>query len=217
MPITRSARDEPALCAIARLATFTRWGQRGGSLSIRECGRGPRRRGLPHREIAATELHLDGCAACREIVAHALRALAVQPALTELPRIGRCRLLREVGAGSMGRVYAAEDPELGRGDRAQGPAPGGARRGARRRARWRREARAMARLTHPNVIVVHEIGAADEQLFIAMELVKGESLRRWLDAAPRGWRAVADDPVRRRARPGGGARGGRGPPRLQAR
>jgi len=148
---------------------------------------------LQRDELAAAESHLDACASCRELVAHALRATAPEPPPpTGAPYIGRYRVLREVGAGSMGRVYAAEDPDLDREvalkvlrvaeDDERDP----------RRARWHREARAMARLAHPNVITVHEIGVADGKPFIAMELVQGSTLGRWLRDAPRGWRAVVD-------------------------
>ncbi|HWO19942.1 MAG TPA: protein kinase, partial [Kofleriaceae bacterium] len=149
--------------------------------------------GLPRGEREAVELHLDGCTACRELVAQVLSAPApARPALADGPRIGRYRVLREVGSGSMGTVYAAEDPELGREVALKVLRPTKRDENASHRARLTREARAMARLAHPNVITVHEIGAADEQLFIAMELVKGETLRRWLADAPRGWRAVTD-------------------------
>lgn len=86
--------------------------------------------------------------------------------------IGRYRVLREVGAGSMGRVYAALDPDLGREIALKVLRPTAHDETTSPRARLAREARAMARLAHPNVITVHEIGAAGDQLFIAMELVK---------------------------------------------
>jgi class 3 adenylate cyclase/predicted Ser/Thr protein kinase len=148
---------------------------------------------LPPAELEAAERHLDGCASCRELVARTLHDLVpAPPAHGGGARIGRYRVLREVGAGSMGRVYAAEDPDLGREVALKVlRSPEGADREGRR-ARLLREARAMARLAHPNVITVYEVAEADEQIFIAMELVHGATLGRWLRDAPRGWRAVAD-------------------------
>jgi hypothetical protein len=55
-----------------------------------------------------------------------------------------------------------------------------------------REAQALARLSHPNVVQVYEVGLADERLFLAMEFVEGRDLRKWLAAAPRTWRQVVD-------------------------
>src|SRR5262249_4192834 len=55
-----------------------------------------------------------------------------------------------------------------------------------------REARAMAKLSHPNVVTVHDVVVHDDQLFIAMELIEGVSLREWLRAEPRTWREILD-------------------------
>src|SRR6185436_3446359 len=140
-------------------------------------------------EREQAELHLDTCVSCRELVAHALRA---PPGPADGPRIGRYRVLREVGSGSMGTVYAAADPDLGRQIALKVLRPMERANRTDRRARLAREARAMARLAHPNVITVHEIGVADDQLFIAMELVQGPTLGRWLRDAARGWRDVVD-------------------------
>jgi len=87
--------------------------------------------------------------------------------------IGRYRVLREIGRGGMGVVFAANDPELGR-DIAIKMLHRGA--DADQRERLRREARAAAAVTHPNICQLYEIGEADGQLFIAMELVEGEPL-----------------------------------------
>jgi hypothetical protein len=70
--------------------------------------------------------------------------------------------------------------------------PGLGSRGVRglRRVRLLREAQAMARLSHPNVVQVYDVGVVGDQVFIAMELVRGQTLSAWLDARPRGWREV---------------------------
>ena len=61
------------------------------------------------------------------------------------------------------------------------------------RARLFREAQAMARLSHRNIVAVHEAGEHGGEVYVAMEFVRGESLRAWLDADPaRSWRAIID-------------------------
>ncbi len=106
-------------------------------------------------------------------------------------RIGRFNVLHKLGEGGMGVVYAAHDQDLDRHvaikllrttDGDLGPA----------RARLLREARAMAKLSHPNVITIYDVGTVDDRIFIAMELVKGTTLRRWLAAKPRTWRGVVE-------------------------
>ncbi len=57
----------------------------------------------------------------------------------------------------------------------------------RRRDRLRREAQALARLCHPNVVEVYDVGEHDDQVYIAMELVEGQTLRQWQQHAPRDW------------------------------
>ena len=104
--------------------------------------------------------------------------------------IGRFLVIEPIGAGGMGQVYAAYDPELDRKValkllHGQTGAGDGAER-------LHQEAQAMARLSHPNVVTVHEIGGHAGRIFIAMELVAGVDLGRWLAAEPRPWRAVLD-------------------------
>ncbi|MES1240767.1 MAG: serine/threonine-protein kinase [Acidobacteriota bacterium] len=106
-------------------------------------------------------------------------------------RVGRYVIVGTVGEGGMGVVYAGYDPELDRKvalkvlrpERAASPDA---------RARLLREAQAIARLSHPNVVAVHDAGAVGEQVFVAMEYVEGRTLRQWLQEGDRAWREVLD-------------------------
>jgi predicted Zn-dependent peptidase len=108
---------------------------------------------------------------------------AGEPDAAAPERIGRYRLLGELGRGGMGVVYRAHDEDL---DRPVALKVLG-RSLAGEDERLRREARALARLSHPNVVTVHQVGAQDGTVFIAMELVSGRSLRAWLADRP-DWR-----------------------------
>lgn len=109
---------------------------------------------------------------------------------TERVRIGRYELGEILGSGGMGVVYQARDPGLGRDVAVKLLRHGFV--DADRRARLIREARAMARLQHPNVLTVYEVGEVDGRTFIAMELARGGSLRSWLAAASRPWSEIVD-------------------------
>ncbi|MBC7973772.1 MAG: serine/threonine protein kinase, partial [Myxococcales bacterium] len=94
--------------------------------------------------------------------------------------IGRFRVLRSLGAGAMGTVWLCRDDELAREVAVK--LLRGRSGDARADARMVREARALARLTHPNVVVVHEVGTTERGVFVAMEHVRGATLRRWLES-----------------------------------
>ncbi len=101
-------------------------------------------------------------------------------------RIGRFVVVERLGGGAMGVVYRAHDPELARDVALKLLRPdlrteGNASRGP---ARLLREAQAIARINHPNVIAVHEVGTVGDQVFIAMEFVEGQTLSRWLAGRP---------------------------------
>lgn len=112
------------------------------------------------------------------------RAGAATPLTGEL---GRYKLLRELGRGGMGVVHAALDPDLERRVALKVLVITESVEG---RQRLLREARAMARLTHPNVVTVHEVGSTSGRDYIAMELIEGGSLEDWLAAAPRSERDI---------------------------
>ncbi len=103
--------------------------------------------------------------------------------------VGRFRLLERIGAGAMGVVYAAHDPELDR--KVALKVLHGAASDPDRAARIEREARALARLRHPNVVTVHEVGTHAGARFIAMDLVDGVRLSEWMATVPP-WRRVVD-------------------------
>src|SRR5690606_23731319 len=109
----------------------------------------------------------------------------------DCPRsIGRYPILRRLGAGGMGVVYAAYDDILDRRLAIKVLHDHVWDIDGRRRERLLPEAQAMARVTHPNVDTVHEVGTADDQLFVAMEFVAGPTLREWLATGTRSWRQV---------------------------
>ncbi|HEY0133479.1 MAG TPA: serine/threonine-protein kinase, partial [Nannocystis sp.] len=105
--------------------------------------------------------------------------------------VGRYVVLNPLGAGGMGVVYAAYDPQLdrkvalkllhieavSRSGVTQSRIDG--------HTRLLREAQAMARLRHPNVVAVHDVGSYGERVFIAMEFVEGSTLKSWLRSQPR--------------------------------
>jgi eukaryotic-like serine/threonine-protein kinase len=101
--------------------------------------------------------------------------------------VGRYMVLRELGAGGMGVVYAAYDPELDRKVALKLVLPG--RGDVEGRTRLLREAQALAKLSHRNVVAIHDVGTAGGQVWMAMELVRGQTLRAWL-RTPRPWREV---------------------------
>jgi eukaryotic-like serine/threonine-protein kinase len=112
---------------------------------------------------------------------------AVQERLLGVPaapvRIGRFVVLERIGAGGMGIVYAAYDPQLDRKVAIKLLFDRGA--SARQRARVVREAKAMAKLAHPSVVHVYEVGEHGGRLFLAMEYVRGQTLRQWWNAGER--------------------------------
>ena len=91
----------------------------------------------------------------------------------EAVKVGRYRVIERAGAGGMGVVWSAWDPELGRGVALKLASSGD----AVARARARDEGRALARLSHPNVVPIYDVLEHDDGVFLVMELVKGETLR----------------------------------------
>lgn len=103
---------------------------------------------------------------------------------TLAPRIARYSILRKLGEGGMGVVFVAYDEQLDR-KVALKLIKGHAE--PTQRARMLREGQAMARLSHPNVVPVFEVGEHEDELFLAMEFVEGQTLRSWLSEETRSW------------------------------
>jgi tetratricopeptide (TPR) repeat protein/predicted Ser/Thr protein kinase len=160
-------------------------------------------RALEPDEVDRLTAHIDDCVSCQQVMVAALRGGvaaappgdAPEPITRSVPgepvdlRIGRYELRSVLGVGGMGWVYAAHDVEL---DRAVAlkvlrPELGSTAGFADRLVH---ESRLMARITHPSVIAVYDVGREGDRLFIAMELIRGATLAVWLRSHALDWRAV---------------------------
>jgi len=106
-------------------------------------------------------------------------------------KIGRYTILDRLGEGGMGVVYTAYDDKLDRKIAVKVMRSDSEREDSVGETRLLREAQAMARLAHPNIVTVHEVGEVDRQVFVAMEYIRGQSLDRWLEE-PHPWREILD-------------------------
>jgi hypothetical protein len=156
---------------------------------------------LPEHALRGMEHHIDSCDACRQLVAACGRTSATIAAGSTVTttvarrssdrgdRIGRYVVLDVVGSGAMGAVYAAFDPDLDR-KVAVKLLHSGTAASEEERARLLREAQALARVSHPGVVAVHDVGTHGDQIFLAMEFVAGGTLKDWLRIRPREWRTI---------------------------
>lgn len=164
---------------------------------------------LAGARAADMETHFDACEECRALVAELGRTLGVSNGIApptdvdwkvgsggELvstgDQVGRYIIVKFIGSGAMGVVYRAYDPELDRSialklvrvlSTDDEPAE-------HARQRLLREAKAMAKLSDPNVITIFDASGFGEWVYLAMELVDGTDLRAWAKETPRDWRAV---------------------------
>jgi serine/threonine protein kinase/Tfp pilus assembly protein PilF len=163
---------------------------------------------------SSIEEHVDTCTDCRRLLSSVVAIYGdlgpapsaqpsaaepdfSQPACRDLARlsrgatVGRYIVVELSGIGGMGAVYRAYDPELDRAIALKvlrsdltGP-------DAHKYAeRLRREAQILARLNHPNVTAVYDVGMIGDQLFIAMQFIEGATLRGWLASQPRTWQEI---------------------------
>jgi eukaryotic-like serine/threonine-protein kinase len=163
---------------------------------------------LPDSRRADVENHLGSCASCADLATWAAADTGNgspdnpspgarsegRPFLDQLApgsRVGQYQILGVVGRGGMGEVYAAYHPDLDRRIALKVVYETGTDTDERH-GRLLREARAIARVSHPNVVAVHDAGVVGDLVFIAMELIEGETLDAWLRSAPRTWREILD-------------------------
>ena len=183
---------------------------------------------LTPAEARAADEHLDGCAACRAVLAALVDSeeeaddgegdsTAGESDASDAPELGAARegtvlvsgspeddlprgtaldryvLLKRVGAGGMGVVYAAYDPRLDRTIAVKVlRSDVAATMTQEARARMLREAQAMARLNHPNVVAVHDAGTFQDRLYLAIEYLDEGTLADWLPRRSRSWREVLE-------------------------
>jgi serine/threonine protein kinase len=129
-----------------------------------------------------------------EVTEHRKSRAPKGPLLAPGTRLDRYIIDKQLGRGGMGIVYAAFDTHLGRrvaiklvrGHNSQ------QRRMDRKRDRLMREAQALARLAHPNIVSLYDSGTANGMLYLAMELVEGQSLSNWLRERPRTWEEIVE-------------------------
>ncbi len=163
---------------------------------------------LSDREAAVISAHVDDCDTCREAVIAAVRsegtarrapshdgspafAHDAEPRTLVGARMGRYQLQELLGSGGMGQVYRAYDSELDRTIALKVLRPELARKARVLADRLIRESRIMAMVAHPAVITVYDVGREGGAVFIAMELVRGETLAAYLARARPAWTEIA--------------------------
>ena len=112
------------------------------------------------------------------------RARESRPGIPQ--KLGRYEVIRLLGRGGVGTVYEADDPEVGRrvAIKVLREDKGGDAEALRG------EAQALGRLVHPHVVTVYDVGIADGDVFLVMQLVEGETLDRWVAARAVSPRAI---------------------------
>jgi serine/threonine protein kinase len=167
---------------------------------------------LTGKALDVVETHLAACPDCCALVAETAQLLRppsanpTSPAAVLAPgtTISRYVIEEALGAGGGGVVYRAYDPELGRRvaiKLLRGVLATDWTGKTSSRSRQLQEAKAMARMAHPNIVNVHDVGSMasasdpdskEDSAFIVMELVQGPNVAQWLKERPRNWREIVD-------------------------
>jgi eukaryotic-like serine/threonine-protein kinase len=106
-------------------------------------------------------------------------------------RLGPYEIIAQIGAGGMGEVYKARDTRLNR-DIAVKVLPEHLAKDPEALARFEREAKAVAALSHPNILVLYDVGSAGSVHYAVTELLEGETLRDRLRRGPLAWRKATE-------------------------
>ncbi len=106
-------------------------------------------------------------------------------------KLGRYEIRSPIGAGGMGEVYRARDTRLGR-EVAIKVLPEDLAEDPRVRTRFEREAKAVAALSHPNIMALYDVGAEGDTSYAVMELLEGETLRRRVARSALPWRKTIE-------------------------
>jgi hypothetical protein len=162
---------------------------------------------LSQRKMEEVDAHLARCATCREQLAVLGRTDSQDDQVPTAPlgreahlalepgeKVGRFEVLGRIGSGGMGVVFSAFDRSLNRKvalKLLRSPKDSGLSVSDAQK-RLMREAQAMAQISHPNVISVYDVGTYKSEVYIAMELVEGETLTRWLRRWQRPWQEILD-------------------------
>ena len=138
-----------------------------------------------HTRLSVDEMLSEGY---DEMSSVTVSATEVMPKPGEM--VGHFRIEKEIGRGGFGSVFRAFDTRLERWVAIKIPRT---RRMSRRQAElFMREAQAAAQMHDPNIVTIHEVGRDGDRVYIASELVEGDTLVEWMKAKPRGWREIAD-------------------------
>ncbi|MCA9709545.1 MAG: serine/threonine protein kinase, partial [Myxococcales bacterium] len=133
----------------------------------------------PSQDITSTDLEetrvtSTGRVAARHAGEHS------GPVLVRGAQVGRYLVIDPLGAGGMGEVFSAYDPQLDRRIALKLVRPSSREDARHTRERLLREAQALAKLSHPNVVAVYDAGTHGSRVFIAMEYVEGRTMRDWI-------------------------------------
>src|SRR2546421_6925957 len=106
-------------------------------------------------------------------------------------RVGPYEIVSLIGEGGMGQVYRGRDPRLGR-DVAIKVLPANSAGDADAVARFEREARAIASLSHPNILAIFDVGRQNGAIYVVTELLDGDTLRKRIEVSPIDWRRAVE-------------------------
>jgi tetratricopeptide (TPR) repeat protein len=145
-------------------------------------------RELTGADLDEVEAHVADCSRCTAVIAHVFPPgePEEEAVIVRGTTIDRYHVLDVAGQGAIGLVLAAYDPKLDRKVALKVLR----RPGRDLEQRLLREARAMARLSHANVVAVHDVGTFAGGLYVSMAFVEGQTLREWLAAKKRPWREI---------------------------